>query len=570
MTNAEISRVLDEVADLLELKDESVFKVRAYRRAARAIEALPNELSEYREEGALEGIPGVGEAIAAKIMEILDTGELKLLSRLRSEVPPGLLEMLNIPDVGPKTAQRLHRALGVETVEELKRAAEQGRIRRLKGFGPLSEERILKGVEALRRRTGRMSIGQAYPLAQRICDYLMRGGLETVTVAGSLRRMRETVGDLDILAVSDQANMAMDLFVAYPEVEEVLLKGSTKSSVRLSSGMQVDLRIVESISYGAALQYFTGSKDHNVALRTMAIGKGYKINEYGIFHKETGERLGGEREEQIYELLDLEFIPPELRENRGEIEAAAEGRLPELVESNQIRGDMHVHSTFSDGDATIQQIAERCSALGYEYVGITDHSRSLKVAGGLEVMELYESMAVCTDVAHHMDGFRVLQGVESEIKEDGSLDYPDSVLGDLDFVVGAVHSRFNMSREEMTRRMITAMSNDFLTILAHPTGRIIERREAYQVDMDAIIETARDKGVMLELNCFPDRLDLNDINCRKAKEGGITISIGTDAHSLGHLEFMRYGVATARRGWLEPRDVVNTLSLREMERRLRL
>jgi len=571
MNNADIARIFDEIADLLELKGESPFKIRAYRRAARVIEGLSKSLEEYRKEGSLEDIPGVGKAIAEKIIEILDTGELQYLNRLRSEVPPTLREVMAIPDVGPKRALRLYRALGIKTVADLKRAAEHGQIRRLRGFGRLMEERILRGIEAFEKRTGRMLLGYAYPIARGMRDYLAtEGGLERVGVAGSLRRMKETIGDLDILAATDDPWKLVNIFISHPDVEEVLVKGPTKTSVRLRNGVQVDLRIVEPKCYGAALQYFTGSKEHNVALRTLAIARGYKINEYGVFDKETGKRLGGEREEEIYKMLGLEFIPPELRENRGEIEAAAEGRLPSLLEYDQIRGDMHVHTIYSDGTASIRQIAERCAAMGYEYVGITDHSRSLRVAGGLDVEKLRESLDESRRITSQMDGFMVFQGVECEILEDGTLDYPDSVLKDLDFVVGAVHSKFNMRVDEMTRRIVSAMSNDYLTILAHPTGRIIERREAYGVDIDEIIDTAREKGVMLEINAFPDRLDLNDINCRKAKDAGVMMCIGTDAHSVGQLDYMKYGVAVARRGWLEPVDVVNTLPLKEMKGRLGL
>ncbi|MFP4169819.1 MAG: DNA polymerase/3'-5' exonuclease PolX [Methanomassiliicoccales archaeon] len=568
MNNAEIAGILDEIGDLLELKEESVFKVRSYRRAARGIESLEVPAQRYHEEGMLEDVPGVGKAIASKVGELLETGELGYLNDLREEFPTGLLEIMRIPEIGPKTTLRLYRELGVETVDDLERAAREGKVRELKGFGASSEGNMLRGIELFRRRTGRLLLGQAYPAAEGLIHFLMEGDLERVNIAGSLRRMRETIGDIDLLVGSDRPEEVMDLYLSFPEITQVISRGRTKSSIRLGRDLQVDLRVVSPESYGAALQYFTGSKDHNVRLRTRAIELGYKINEYGVFDKGTGERLGGEDEKEVYRMLHLQYIPPELREDRGEISAASEDRLPDLLELEEVKGDLHVHSDLSDGDASVSEIARRAKKRGYGYVGITDHSESLKVAGGLTAGELRESCDLVRRVSDGMEDFEVLQGVELDIKEDGGLDYPDEVLKDLDFVVGAVHSRFNMGREEMTERMVRAMSNEYLSIIAHPTGRILERREPYELDLGRVMEEAREQGVMLEVNCFPDRLDLKDVHCRMAKEAGVTLALGTDAHTLTHLDHMRYGVATARRGWIGPEEVVNTLEVDELRRRM--
>lgn len=566
MSNEKVAQVLYEIADLLELKGVD-FKPRAYRRAARNIEELDKDIVEYYKEDKLREIPGVGEAIAKKVAEIMQSGELNYLRALREEFPAGLLRIMEVPEIGPKTIMRLYKDLKITDLHELKKAAEEHRIRGLKGFGGRSEENILNGIQLLEQRTGRMLLGYAYFCAKGIVDYMVAtGGCKLISVAGSLRRMKDTIGDIDILVGSDEPERVMGVFVKNPNVSEVIAKGDTKSSVRLKEGMQVDIRVVSTDSYGAALQYFTGSKEHNISLRSLAIDKGFKINEYGVFRKDTDERVAGRTEEEVYAALDLEAMPSEIRENRGEIKAAIEHRLPTLLDLKEIKGDFHVHSILSDGTATVEEIAVEGRKKGYEYIGIADHSESLKVAGGVSKEDLMKNIEMVKKVSEKTDDIRVLMGAEVEIHNDGTLDYPDSVLKDLDFVVGAVHSGFKMDEKEMTNRIVAAMSNDYMTILAHPTGRVIEQREPYQVNIDKMMDAALERRVFLEINALPERLDLNDLNCRKAKDMGITLSLGTDAHSIPQLDYMMFGVATGRRGWLGKKDVINTLPLKDLER----
>ena len=564
MRNSDIAAILEEVADLLELKAVA-FKPNAYRKAAHSIREMRQELEDYRKKEDLRGIPGVGEAIAKKVEEILDTGKLRYLDELKEELPAGLLQLMEVPDIGPKTAMRLYKELRVTNLHELKAAAEAHQIRELKGFGEKSEERVLHGITLLERRSGRMLLGYAYPTAERMRSYIQeKAGLKLINLGGSLRRMKETIGDVDLLAGSKDVEKVMDIFASYPDVEEVLERGPTKSVVRLKDGTQVDLRVVKEEEYGAALQYFTGNKEHNVELRSMAIDKGMKLNEYGLFMKDTNMVVAREREEDIYRALGLEIMPPELRENRGEIQAAMRGGLPRSIDLSDIKGDFHVHTLASDGSATIEDIAFAAKRKGYEYVGITDHSQSLGVANGLSVERLLGNMDIARNITERVEGIKVLIGAEVEILEDGSLDYPDDVLERLDYVIGAVHSKFKMSESEMTMRLLTAMSNDHLTILAHPTGRVLEQREPYLFRKDEVFQAAKDNGVCLELNAYVERLDLSDVDCKKAKDMGAKVAIGTDAHSLSQLDYMLYGVATARRGWLEPKDVLNCLTLLEL------
>jgi len=568
MSNEKIAQILYEIADLLELKGVE-FKPRAYRRAARSIEELDKDVVVLYKDGELQEIPGVGQAIAKKVVEIVRSGDLNYLKQLREEFPAGLLQIMEVPEIGPKTTMKLYKDLRITNLHELKKAAEEHKVRELRGFGERSEETILKGIRLLEQRSGRMLLGYAYFYAKDIIDYLTStGGYRLISVAGSLRRMRETIGDVDILVGSDEPGKVMDAFTSNPKVSEVLAKGETKSSIRLKDGIQVDIRVVATESYGAALQYFTGSKEHNIALRSYAIDKGLKINEYGVFKKDTDERIASKTEEEVYASLDMETMPPEIRENRGEIKAAIDHRLPSLIELGDIKGDLHVHSTMSDGSATVEEIALEARRIRYEYVGIADHSESLKVARGVSRENLVKNIDAVRKISERMEGIRVLTGAEVEIRGDGSLDYPDNLLSDLDFVVGAVHSGFRMGEKEMTNRIVTAMSNEYLTILAHPTGRVIEQREPFQVDLDTIMDTALENQVFLEVNALPERLDLNDLNCKRAKDRGATLCIGTDAHSVPQLSYMIFGVATGRRGWLETNDVVNTLSLKKLEDRL--
>jgi DNA polymerase (family 10) len=562
--NIDVGKILYEVADLLELQGIG-FKPNAYRNAARNIESMTKELDEYRKTSNLRDIPGVGEAIAKKVEEILATGHLRYLDELKQQLPAGLLQLVDVPEIGPKTALHLFKELKVTNLQELKAAAEQHQIRSLKGFGERSEERILHGISLMERRSGRMLLGYAYPLAEGVRKYVAdHAKLELISLGGSLRRMKETIGDIDILAGSNDAKRVMDAFVSYPDVQEIVERGPTKAVVRLNDGTQVDLRVVEEEAFGAALQYFTGSKDHNIKLRSLAIEKGWKLNEYGLFEKDLTEIVARRTEEEIYQALGLRTMPPELREDRGEIEASRKGSLPELIEVKDIRGDFHVHTTASDGKATMEEYAWACKNRGYEYLGITDHSYGLRVTHGLSAKELSGNIDVAHNVSERVDGVKILIGAEVEILEDGSLDYPNEVLQELDFVVGAVHSKFNMEKDEMTKRVVAAFSNDYLTILAHPTGRKLEQREPYEIDLERVMLAAKEKEVCLELNAFPERMDLNDVNCRMAKEIGVKIAIGTDSHSVPQLDQMFFGVATARRGWLEKGNVLNALPLKEL------
>jgi DNA polymerase (family 10) len=563
MNNAEIADLLHEFADLMDLKGD-VFKRNAYRRAAQNVLELDGDITSYYREGRLESIPGVGESIAKKIAEVLETGRSPELEDLQAQYPPGLIELTQVPDLGPKKALRLYRELGIQDLAGLKQAALEHRIRRLEGFGERSEKKILQGIELVERNSGRMLLGDALPIGLAVESYLRQNGIEHVSVAGSLRRRKETIGDIDIVVGSDLPLEAMRLFASYPRRDAVILQGPTRSSIRLEDGTQVDLRVVPISDYGATLLYFTGSKEHTVELRRMAIQMGYKLNEYGLFRKDDGSVVARE-EKDIYRALGLDLVPPELREMRGEIEAAKDGRLPDLLRSEDVRGDLHVHTVMSDGHATMRQLAQEAKRLGYEYLGLTDHSPSLRIAHGLSTEDLLDSVEEARQVSEE-EGIVVLRGSEVDILEDGSLDYPREVLSQLDFVIASVHSLFHMPEEEMTERVLRAISDPEVNILGHPTGRLLGRREAYKIDLERVMEHAHRQGVALELNGYPYRLDLNDLNCRRAKERGVKLSIGTDAHALEDLNHMSLAVGTARRGWLEKQDVINTLSLAQIRR----
>lgn len=567
MTNADVARMLYEFAEMMEMRGD-VFKRNAYRRAAHSIEALDRDVEDYHREGRLEDIPGVGKSIANAVSEMVETGTSHKLEALRLQYPQGLANLMRVPEVGPRTVARLRKELGVTNIEELKKAALDHRIRDLKGFGEKSEQSILRGILVLEKQGQRLLLGLALPIAEDIVEHIRRAtGLPHVSVAGSMRRMKETVGDMDVLVGAEQGDGATEAFLSYPRKAEVLSKGTTRSSMRLADGTQVDLRVVPAQSYGAALQYFTGSKDHNVQMRRLAIQKGYKLNEYGVFRKEDDTPVAGANEEEIYRLLGLDFIPPELRENRGELEAAAEHRLPDLVGLEDIRGDLHIHTVLSDGRATMREVAEEAIRRGYAFVGVTDHSPALHIAGGVSIKDLLASVEEAHRLSEELD-FTVLRGTEVDIMDDGSLDYPDEVLSQLDYVIASVHRRFRMDRKEMTDRLMTAMSNEHLNIIGHPTGRILGKREPYEVDMDRLMEAATEQKVFLEVNGFPNRLDLNDRDCRRAREHGTMVALGTDAHGLEQMDNMALAVATARRGWLEAGSVLNARPTEEVVRLL--
>ncbi len=570
--NRDVADLFNEIASILELKGENVFRVNAYRRAAENIEGLSRAIEEMAAEGTLAEVPGVGKDLEGKILEYLKTGKMQFLEELRAETPPVLLEMLRIPGIGPKTAVRLHKELKVKSLAELKKAAAEHRIQSLPKMKAKTEENILKGLEFLSRSSGRTPIGVAYPIAQRIIAALepLRE-VKRIAAAGSLRRWRETVGDIDILVASSDAAKVITHFTHLEDVERVLAEGSTKGSVITKERIQVDLRVVEEESYGAALAYFTGSKEHNIRLREMAIKKGMKLSEYGVFKKsgKVEKLIAGRTEEEIYKVLGLPFIPPEIREDAGELEAAKKGELPELVDLGDIKGDLHSHSNYSDGAASMEEVARAAMKKGYKYILLTDHSKSLTVANGLSDSRRLEQFAAIDKLNAKLKGFRILKGAEVDILADGSLDMSDELLDRLDVVYAAVHSRFKMSRAEMTKRVIAAMENPYANILAHPTGRLIGIRDAYDIDMDAVMKAAARTGTAIEINAHPARLDLDATNCRKAAGLGVMIGLGTDMHILSEFDYMVYGVGTARRGWLTKKDILNALPARDLLGKLR-
>lgn len=567
--NEDIASIFDEIADLLEIRGENPFRIRAYRNAARVIRDHSENIAAMVEKGEdLTSLPGIGGDLAGKIAEIVRTGRLAALEELRKGIPGGVLEMLHLPGLGPKKVKILHEKLGIGTLDELRQAAEAGRVRSLPGFGARTEEKILEGLRAQADTSRRFLRSVAVSYAEALVEYLRQlPGVRRVTVAGSYRRGKETVGDLDILAIADKKSPIMDRFVAYDEVAEVLSHGTTRSSVILRSGIQVDVRVVPERSYGAALHYFTGSKPHNIAIRRLGQKAGLKINEYGVFRKDR--YIGGRNEEDVFGAVGLPYIEPELREERGEIEAAREGRLPKLVTLGDIKGDLHMHSTATDGRNTIEEMALAARKRGYRYIAITDHSRRLTVARGLDARRLRQQMQEIDRVNEHLSGITILKGIEVDILEDGTLDLPDDVLRDLDLVIAAVHSHFNLSRDKQTERIMKALDHPSVCVLAHPSGRLLLSREGYDVDMERILEHAAARGTFMELNAHPERLDLNDVYCQKARELGVKIVIGTDAHAVNDLEFMKYGISQARRGWLEATDIVNTRSLDQLRKLLK-
>lgn len=566
MRNKEIAEIFYQIADLLEIKGELEFKVRAYRRAAQRIETLEEDIEELCRKGKLRSIPGIGESIASKIKELIETGRLEYLEKLKREVPEDLIKLMDIPGVGPKKALVLYKKLGITTVEQLRDACKKGRLRHLEGFGELTERNILRGIEMLERSKDRFLINVAYENGHRLVEYLKKNkDVLSISIAGSLRRMKETIGDIDILVSSLNPDNIMEDFVRYPDVKIVLAKGSKKSSVILRDGIQVDVRVVKPESFGAALQYFTGSKEHNIQIRNIAMKMGLKINEYGVFRKDTEEYIAGRTEEEVYKAIGLDYIEPELRENRGEIELAQQGKLPKIVKYEEVKGDFHIHSTWSDGTASIEEIARKAQELGYEFVGIADHSASLKVAHGLSEEDLLKKIQEIRKLQERFD-VRIFAGTECDIKPDGSLDYSNKILKELDFAYAAIHTKFKMDRKEMTERIIKAMENEYINILAHPTARMIGKREPIDIDLEKIFEVARETNTFMEINAFPDRLDLNDVHAKMAKEMGVKMAIGTDSHALDHMRFLRFGTAMARRGWLEKKDILNTYDLREIEK----
>jgi DNA polymerase (family 10) len=568
MKNQQIAMIFGEIAELLEMKGENVFRIRAYRRAAQNLDGLAKDVASLSPE-ELAAIPGIGKDLAAKVREYLETGKIAKHEELKKEIPQGVLELLKVPGLGPKKAKQFYDKLKIKSIEELETAIRTGRLEGLPGVQKKTEENILSGIAVLKKGSGRTPLGRALPLAEDIVGRLKDSApVGQIEIAGSIRRKRETIGDVDILVTSKKPREVMDAFVRLSHVARVLAQGETKSSVVTDEGIQVDLRVVDEDSFGAALQYFTGSKEHNIRLREMAVKAGLKINEYGVFEGAPEKKIGGKKEEDIYKALGLPWIAPELREDRGEIDAAEEKRLPDLVTLEDIRGDLHVHTKWSDGSHDLDTIVEAARKRGYSYLAITDHTKGLGVAHGLDEKRLAEECRLIDAANGKLRGFRVLKGTEIDIRSDGKLDLADSSLLALDIVVASIHSGFKQSREQITKRLLAAVRHPLVSVIAHPTGRVIGEREAYDVDMEAVLKEAAKWGTAMEVNAYPLRLDLNDGHVRMATELGVPLVISTDTHVTTQFEFMAYGVSVARRGWAERKDVLNTIPCEQLLKRL--
>jgi DNA polymerase (family 10) len=561
MTNQQLADIFRKIADLLEIKGENIYKILAYRKAADSLSNLSQDINEIWKQGRLTEVDGVGKAIAEKIDELLTTGHLVFFDKLVAEVPESLAELLQVPDLGPKKVALFWKELGITKLSELEEAAKEGELRNLPGMGEKSEAKITAGIEALGRRTDRIPLGRAWPFAEELLDYLGKvPGVMEVELGGSLRRMRATVGDIDILAAAKDSSAVMDAFVKRMDVARVLGKGETKSSVEFRQGLRAQLWVHPPEHWGTALVYATGSKDHNVRLREYALKKGFSLSEHSLA-REDGSEITCEREEQVYQALGLAWIPPELREDRGEVQAAIKGELPKLVELKDIKADLQMHSTWSDGKLSIRQMADAAIRHGYQLIAITDHSHSLGVVGGMLPEDVLEQRKEIDEVSKELgDKIHILQGAEVEIKSDGSLDYPDEVLAKIDFVLAALHTSLRQPRQKVTERMINAIHNPHVDMIPHPTGRLLPDREGADLDMEAVLAAAAQAGVVMEINAHPARLDLNDVHARRAIELGIKLSINTDAHSAEDMDLMHFGVSTARRGWVEKDQVINTWS----------
>jgi DNA polymerase (family 10) len=565
MNNQQVAEIFTTLANTLEIQGEVIYKILAYRRAAENIASLSRDINELQREGQLRSIPGVGEAIAEKLDSLLTTGHFDLLDRARAEVPEGVVELLRVQDVGPRKARLFWKELGITSIAELEAAAREGRLRDLSGMGAKSEAKILANIEAFKRRASetRMPLGVAYPLSRSILEELMQvPNVLRAASAGSLRRMRETIGDLDFLIAADDPQPVMDRFVALSVVADVIARGPTKSSVRLSNGAQADLRVLEPARWGTALQYFTGSQAHNVRLREIAQKQGLSLNEYAITREKDGKEILCAEEAQVYQRLGVPFIPPELREDHGEFDR----EIPRLVEQKDLLGDLQMHTTWSDGKASVEDMARKAQSLGYRYILITDHTQSLGVARGLTPARLKQQRQEIDAANAKLKGIRVLQGAEVEVHADGSLDFADDVLASLDIVLAATHSSLRQERDKVTARLLAAIRNPHVDIISHPSGRLIGERDAADFDWEAVLHAAAETHTILEINAQPWRLDLNDLNARRALELGCKLSLGTDAHDPSGFDVMFYGVAVSRRAWARPEDVVNTWPLERLLR----
>jgi len=569
MKNLEVSELLNEIADYLELKEER-FKVRAYRKAALTINSLSEDIEGIWEKGSLEEIPSVGEGIAKKISDFLENGSSSYLEKLKKQTPVDMESLGQIEGLGPKTVAKLYKKLNIKNIKELEKAAKKGKIRNIFGFGQIVEKNILKSIEFSKKSSERHLLGNAMPIADEIIGKLKQlKEIDKIQVAGSTRRRKETIRDLDILITSKKPEKVMDFFVGMDNVADVLAHGHSKSSVRLNEGIQVDVRVIDKKSYGAGLMYFTGSREHNIRLRKIAIGKNMKLSEYGLFNKKTNKMLAGKTEQEVYKKLGMACIEPELREDDGEVEAALKKKLPKLINYGDIKGDLQMHTKWSDGLNTIEEMALAAKKLKYEYINITDHTGSLRIANALDEKRILKQGKEIDKINKKISGIRILKGVEVNIKGDGSLDVKANVLKELDVVIAAVHSGFKNPKEQITNRIIKAMENENVDIIAHPTGRLIQKRPAYELDFDKIFDAAKETTTALEINSFPVRLDLKDAHVRNALNAGVKLTINTDAHNTGHLRFMEFGIATARRGWAEKKDVLNTLPLKKFLKTLK-
>jgi DNA polymerase (family X) len=566
--NIDVARIFDEIADLLEIQGGNTFRIRAYRTAARTIGALAAPAATLADEGRLDQLPGIGADLAGKIATILRTGTLPLLKELTAKTPESLVQMLRIPGLGPKRAKEIYDRLDITTLDALEAAARAGQLRTLPGIKDATERKILKGIADLRGRPARWRLAEADAYAQPLVAHLKASqAVSAIEVAGSYRRRKDTVGDIDLLVVSSRPATVVRRFTAYPRVRSVQAEGPTRSAVQLDCGLQVDLRVIPAVSFGSALHYFTGSKPHNIAIRALGMKRGLKINEYGVFR---GTRRGGGRTEaEVFRAIGLPWIPPELREARGEIDAGRRNRLPHLVALADIRGDLQAHTTATDGVNDLAEMVEAAQARGYEYFAVTDHTQAVRVAGGLTRGEFHRQFKAIDRLQRRFDGMSILKGAEVDILDDGSLDLDEGTLAGLDLVVVAVHSRFTMNRAAMTKRIVRALRHRHVHVLAHPTGRLIGTREPYPIDLDQILTAAADHGVALEINAQPERLDLDDVQARAAHEAGVRLVISTDAHRVEELDCMRYGVDQARRAWCEPKHILNTLPLAALRSALR-
>ena len=568
--NSDIAYIFNKVADLLDIEGANPFRVRAYRNAARAVSNLPQNVSDMIEsEKDLTELPGIGKDLAGKIQEIVGTGSLAQLEDLKGKTSPELIKLMKVAGLGPKRVKALNRNLGVTNLKELKKAAQQGKVREIEGFGEKTEQAILEELEEVEgKQEERINLREAEQRAHPLVAYLEKTkGVKEITVAGSYRRRKETVGDLDILVTCKKGSDVMDRFVNYEDVKKVVSKGTTRSTIVLRSGLQVDLRVVPQMSYGAALHYFTGSKAHNIAVRTLGVKNKLKINEYGVFKGE--KRIAGKTEKEVYDEVDLPYIDPELRENWGEVEAAKKGRLPGLVVLGDVRGDLHVHTKETDGRDSLEDMAQAAKEHGYDYLAVTEHSKRVTMAGGMDAKRLGKQIKEIDRLNGRLKDIVLLKGIELDILKDGSLDLPDDILKELDLTVCAVHYDRNLSKKQMTERIIRAMDNPYFNIFAHPTGRLINKRRPYEVDLEKIMEAAKERGCFLEINAQPDRLDLSDRHCKMAKDMGVKLAVSTDAHSVSDLDLIRFGLDQARRGWLEPDDIINTRSLKDLKKMLK-